>query len=133
MANTLICDVVTPEAMLFSGTAVMVGAPAGEGDIGLMHQCSPLMSTLKRGTIRIKGENEETTVFAVDGGYLEADGHKVVVLASHAINVAEIDKDYSKDRIAADEKNLAAMSEDDPSRAFAEAELSWQQYLLSLV
>ena len=132
MANTLICDIVTPDTMLFSGEAVMVTAPAAEGDIGLMYQCSPLMSTLRRGLIRIKNENDEVTAFATDGGYLEVDGHKVIVLATRALNVAKIDKAISEQRIAENKKRAAELEEGNPAKAFAESEVSWQSYLLSL-
>ncbi len=133
MAHILSCDIVTPEAMLFRGEAVLVSAPAAEGDIGLMYQCSPLMSTLRRGTIRIKSDNDELTTFAVDGGYLEVDGRKVVILASRAINKDQIDKAISSERIAANEKRLAELADDDPARVFVESEITWQKHLISLV
>ncbi|MDR1088047.1 MAG: ATP synthase F1 subunit epsilon [Coriobacteriales bacterium] len=132
MADTLVCDIVTPDTLLFSGEAVLVSAPAAEGDIGLMQQCSPLMSTLRRGAIRIKDEHDQVTTFVVDGGYLEVDGFKVVVLASRAINLDRIDKDFAKSRIEQNEKRIAELEKDDPARAFAEAQISWQQYLVSL-
>lgn len=132
MANTLICDIVTPDQMLYRGEAVLVSAPAAEGDIGMMYQCSPLMSTLRRGTVHIKAENDKTTSFAVDDGYLEVDGYKVVVLANRAIDLSSIDKDFANERIALNEKRLADLEKNDPARAFAEEEISWQQHLLGL-
>jgi F-type H+-transporting ATPase subunit epsilon len=132
-ANTLACDIVTPDTMLFRGEATLVSAPAAEGDIGMMHQCSPLMSTLRRGTIRIKGTDDTITSFAVDEGYLEVDGYKVVVLASRAIDIATIDRDFATERIARNEKRLTELDKADPARAFAEDEIDWQKYLASLV
>jgi F-type H+-transporting ATPase subunit epsilon len=133
MANTLACDIVTPDTMLFRGEAVLVSAPAAEGDIGMMYQCSPLMSTLRRGTIRIKGADDTVTTFAVDSGYLEVDGYKVVVLASRAIDLATIDRDIALERIAKNERRLAELNNADPARAFSEDEIDWQKYLASLV
>lgn len=133
MANTLSCDIVTPDTMLFRGEATMVSAPAAEGDIGMMYQCSPLMSTLRRGTIRVKGVDDKVTSFAVDEGYLEVDGYKIVVLASRAIDLSVVDKDFAKERIARNEKRLTELEKDDPAKAFAEDEISWQKYLISLV
>lgn len=131
MANTLICDIVTPDTMLFRDKAVLVSAPAAEGDIGLMYQCSPLMSTLRRGTIRIKAEDDTIRTFVVDGGYLEVDGRKVVVLASRAIDLALVSKEVSQERIAQNESRVARLEKNDPALAFAEAEISWQKYLIS--
>ena len=132
MANLIACDIVTPESLLFSGEAVLVSAPAGEGDIGMMYLCSPLMSTLRRGVIRIRFENDELLSFVIDGGYLEVDGRKVIVLASRAINLAEIDKDICKAIIAKNEKRIAELEEGNPARAYAENEVSWENYLLTL-
>ena len=133
MANLIACDIVTPESFLFSSEVVLVSAPAGEGDIGMMYQCSPLMSTLRRGVIRIRHENDELVSFAIDGGYLEVDGRKVIVLASRAINVTEIDKDTCQAVIAESEKQIAELEDGNPVRAYAESEVSWENYLLSLV
>jgi F-type H+-transporting ATPase subunit epsilon len=132
MANLLRCDIVTPEMILFRGEAVLISAPAAEGDIGFMYQCAPLMSILRRGVVRIKSDNDETTSFAVDGGYLEADGHKVVVLASRAINVAGIDPEVSKRRVESNHKQIAALPKDDHAIAFAKTEIAWQEHLLNL-
>ena len=133
MANTLVCEIVTPESFLYSGEATLVSAPAAEGDIGMMYMCSPLMSTLRRGTIRIKGEDDDVKTYATDGGYLEVDGRKVIILASHAIDVAEIDKEICLQRIAKNEKRKEQLEEGNPAIAYATSEISWQTYLMTLV
>lgn len=133
MANTLVCDIVTPDQMLFRGEAVHVSAPAAEGDIGMMYQCSPLMSTLRRGMVQVKGTDDKVQSFAVNDGYLEVDGKKVVVLATRAVDLAEVQKETCKEAIADYEARLAALDAEDPKRAFAEAEISWQNYLLGLL
>jgi len=132
MANLIACDLVTPESLLFSGEAVLVSAPAGEGDIGMMYLCSPLMSTLRRGVIRIRFENDELLSFAIDGGYLEVDGRKVIILASRAVDVSEIDKDVCKENIAKREKRISELEEGSPAMAYALSEVAWENYLLSL-
>jgi F-type H+-transporting ATPase subunit epsilon len=128
------CDIVTPESMLYSGEVTFVSAPAAEGEIGVMYQCSPLMSTLKRGEIKIKpvGDAEASLSFAVAGGYVEADGYRVVVLANRAINVAEIDVQVSQERIAANEQRLAELGEDDSRAVFVREEIAWQTHLTEL-
>ncbi|MDR3136672.1 MAG: ATP synthase F1 subunit epsilon [Coriobacteriales bacterium] len=132
MANLLKCDIVAPDKMLFRGEGVLISAPAAEGDVGFMHQCAPLMSILRRGSVRIKSDNDEMRVFAVDGGYIEADGSKVVVLASRAIDVADIDPAISQQRIADNQQHIAQLPDGDPALAFAQSEIAWQQHLLQL-
>ncbi|MCL2529322.1 MAG: ATP synthase F1 subunit epsilon [Coriobacteriia bacterium] len=132
MANLIACDLVTPESLVFSGEAVLVSAPAGEGDIGMMQMCSPLMSTLRRGVIRITGEDNNVVTFAVDGGYLEVDGQKVIILASRAVDVTQIDKEFCKENIAKNEKRIAELEEESPAKAYAVGEIAWENYLLTL-
>jgi F-type H+-transporting ATPase subunit epsilon len=119
--------------MLYSGEAVFVSAPAAEGEIGFLEGAAPLMSTLKRGEVRIKESDSSDSVhFAVAGGYLESDGRKIVVLANHAMNVADVDVELSRSRIAENEKRLLELSPDDSRRAFCNEEISWQKHLIAL-
>lgn len=129
MANLLKVDILIPSVHVFSGEAVHVGAPATEGDIGFMYQCSPLMTTLKRGPIRVKGEDGKVLTFVSDGGYLEVNGYRVVILVSRAIEISIIDRALSERRIKRDEKRIAELN-DKNAVAYAYAELSWNTYLL---
>jgi F-type H+-transporting ATPase subunit epsilon len=121
--------------MLFSGEAEYVAVPAAEGEIGFLYKCAPFMSTLKRGTVRIKEvmAAEAAQVFAVDGGYVEVDGYKVVVLASHALDVKDVDVAVAQERIATNEKRLAELDADDSRAVFIRQEIEWQQFLVTLI
>ena len=133
MANMMICDIVAPDQMLYSGEVTFVSAPAADGEIGFMYLCSPLMSTLRRGLVRIKEtEAGEAKGFVVDGGYVEADGRKVVVLASRAIALDEVDIAISSERIAMNEKRLSELPEEDSRAVFVREEIEWQEYLMSV-
>ena len=132
MANLLACEIVTPECVLFNGNVVLVVAPGSEGDVGMMYQCSPLMSTLRRGVIQIRQENDELTSIAVDAGYLEVDGRKAIILALRAINVAEIDKSNCKQMIEENEKRLIELEDGNPAKAYAKEEIAWLSHLMAL-
>jgi len=133
MANTMICEIVTPESMLFSDEVFSVTAPAADGEIGIMYLRSPIMSTLGRGEVRVKRqENDAPIRYAVDGGYIEADGRKVVILASRAIDVATVDVNVARERIAKNEQLLATLAEGDSQAAFYREEIAWQRHLETL-
>ena len=133
MAELMLCEIVTPDQMLFSGEAEFVSAPAAKGEVGLMHLRAPLVSTLGRGLVRIKATMAgDAQCFAVDGGYIEADGRKVVVLASHAIDLNKVDVEFAKERLAQCEKRLAELASDDSRAAFIRQEIEWQQYLINM-
>ena len=134
MPGTMICEIVTPEKMLYSAEASFVAVPATEGEIGFMRMRSPVMSTLNSGEVRVKPEgSDEVLRFAIAGGYVEADGHKVVVLANRAVNISNVDPAFVKERITSFEQALAASEADDPERAFKSSELSWYTLLDKLV
>jgi F-type H+-transporting ATPase subunit epsilon len=131
---TMICDIVTPEKMLLSTEASFVAVPASEGEIGFLPGRSPVMSTLRSGEIRVKTEGrDETLRFAVTGGYVENDGHKVVVLATRAANIADIDPATVTERLAETERTLSALGDADPEQAFHSSELAWYTLLDRLV
>jgi len=133
MAELMICEIVTPDQMLFSGEAEFVAAPAAKGEVGLMYLRAPLVSTLERGLVRIKATMAgEAQCFAVDGGYIESDGYKIVILASHAIDLAKVDVEFAKERLAQNEKRLAELASDDARAAFVRQEIEWQQYLIKM-
>ena len=134
MAHSMICEIVAPDQMLYSGEVEFVSAPASEGEIGFMFLCAPFMSTLRQGVIRLRETDSsgDPRCFAVAGGYVEADGRKVVVLASRAIDVAQIDTSISSDRIAANQARLAELSDDDSRATFVRQEIEWQQHLIKV-
>lgn len=76
-------EVVTPEKILFSGTAELVEAPGIEGDIGVMPQHMPLMTLLREGTVRVHGQGD-VLEFPVSGGLAQVDGEKFVLLAENS-------------------------------------------------
>ena len=134
MPGTMICEIVTPEKMLYSAEASFVAVPATEGEIGFMYMRSPVMSTLNSGEVRIKPQDNDTVLrFAIAGGYVEADGHKVVVLANRAVNIADVDPTLLKERIISFEQALTASEADDPERTFKNSELEWYTLLDKLV
>jgi F-type H+-transporting ATPase subunit epsilon len=76
--------------MVFQGDADMVLIPGVLGEMGILPNHAPLLSTLKFGilTVRYQGKEE---VFTVAGGVVEVQPDIVTVLADAAENVLEID------------------------------------------
>ena len=129
----MICDIVTPDQMFFSDEVSFVVAPAANGEIGLMEAASPIMSTLRLGEVKVKtNENDELRRFAVAGGYLESDGHKVVILANRAIDTVDIDTEFAQRRISSYQKRLDEAAPNDSRTVFYKEEIVWQQYLANL-
>jgi len=93
MANTLTVDVVSAEEEIFSGDAEFVVLPGESGDLGIYPKHTPLITSIKAGSVRIKrpGTDVESNIF-VAGGILEVQPSIVTVLADTAIRAEDLDE-----------------------------------------
>ncbi len=84
------CEIVSQDRMVFEGDADIVIAPGEAGQMGILPNHAPLLSTLQYGilTIRYQGKEE---VFTIAGGLIEVQPDIVIILADAAENVVEID------------------------------------------
>lgn len=84
-------EVVTGEReVLVQDDVDMVVAPGVEGQLGILPQHAPLITTMVPGVLRIKkGSNEDE--LAIGGGFLQINNNHVMVLADSAEHSEEID------------------------------------------
>lgn len=93
MAMTLHVDIVSAEKSLYSGTAEVVIAPGQRGELGIYPRHTPLLTTLKPGSVRIKVPNQaEEELIYVSGGILEVQPHVVTILSDSAVRGADLDE-----------------------------------------
>jgi F-type H+-transporting ATPase subunit epsilon len=93
MAMTLHVDIVSAESLLYSGPAEVVIAPGIRGELGIYPRHTPLLTTLKPGSVRIRVPDQagEELVY-VSGGILEVQPHVVTILSDTAIRAADLDE-----------------------------------------
>lgn len=84
-------DIVTPEAKTFSDTVDEVIVPGSEGELGILENHAPLVTTLKPGELCYKKDGQEHHL-AVGEGVLEVTAKGVAVLTDLAIGEADIDE-----------------------------------------
>lgn len=110
----LICEVITPEKIVFRGEVDMVIAPAIEGEVGILPLHTPFFSQLAIGELRVKfsedGKEKEEYV-AVHGGFMEVFEDKVTVIAPAAELAREIDIERAKRAAAKAETALGEKKE----------------------
>ena len=93
MAMTLHIDIVSAEKSLYSGTAEVVIAPGQRGELGIYPRHTPLLTTLKPGSVRIKVPNQaEEELIYVSGGIMEVQPNVVTILSDSAISGADLDE-----------------------------------------
>jgi len=77
----MLLEIITPEKKVFTGEVRLVQLPGFTGSFEIMKDHAPIISTLKKGTIKAvfpKGGNE---LFEIEGGVVEASDNKIIVLA----------------------------------------------------
>jgi F-type H+-transporting ATPase subunit epsilon len=84
------CEIVTQDKLLYEGPADIVIAPGTEGEMGILPNHSPLLTTLDYGVLRLRYQGEERS-FTIAGGVMEVRPDIVTVLADVGENVEEID------------------------------------------
>ncbi|MDO8568850.1 MAG: F0F1 ATP synthase subunit epsilon [Dehalococcoidales bacterium] len=115
-------DIVTAEKVVFSGDVDTVVAPGVEGQLGVLPQHSPLMTTLQAGELRFKKGSEET-ILVITGGFLEVRPDRVVVLADAAERAEEIDINRAEEAKKRAQERLAQKHVPGMDEARAEAAL----------
>ena len=137
MARTLLCEIVTPERIIYTNEVEMVIAPTLDGEIGILPLHAPLVTVLRAGELRVRyNDNKDVEWFAVSGGYLQVHEDKVIVLADAAEHASRVDverarraKELAEQRMAdLKEKPLMERTELDE----CEADLKWCELQLQV-
>ena len=90
------CEIVSQDRMVWEGDADIVIVPGVAGEMGVLPNHAPLLSTLKFGILRVRNKAGEE-VFTIAGGVIEVQPDLITVLADSAENVAEIDVTRAED------------------------------------
>jgi F-type H+-transporting ATPase subunit epsilon len=130
MAMTLHVDIVSAEKSLYSGTAEVVIAPGERGELGIYPRHTPLLTTLKPGSVRIKvpDQAEEELVY-VSGGILEVQPHVVTILSDSAVRGSDLDEAKALEAKRAAEE---AMKDKAASLDYAQAQAELAQAVAQL-
>ena len=77
-------SVISPEAVLFEGTADTVVAPAFDGQVGILTGHAPMMTILGQGELRVGG-GAAAQRFRAEGGFLQVAQNRVRVVTERAV------------------------------------------------
>lgn len=103
-------DLVSPEALVFSGEVEHVVVPSTEGEFGVLAGHAPVVAMLKPGVLRILGPGERR--FLVVGGFAEVNPAGLTVLADMAMPVEEVDPAVLAGQIRDTEEDVADAKDD---------------------
>lgn len=108
----LFCRVITPEEVIFDGEVDRVIARIADGEIGILVDHAPTISTLEVGDTRIL-QNDETLIYATSDGFFKVSDNLVQILVEEAIAAGEIDVSEAEGRVEEAENDLSGISEGD--------------------
>ena len=84
-------ELVSPERLLLSEEVASVTIPGTEGDMGILPDHAPVLSTLRPGIVVVTRESGEADQIFVRGGFAEVNPQGLTVLAETATPIAELD------------------------------------------
>ena len=107
MSAQLNLEVVTPHRTVLVETVDSVTLPGSEGELGILPEHIPLLTTLDSGIMSYSNSGK-TQAIAVHGGYAQVEGNNVRVLAELGETVTEIDLDRAKKAEIKAKENLVS-------------------------
>ena len=113
MAESFNFELVSPERLLVSGSVKSVVIPATEGEMTVMANHAPTMTTIKPGIVTVEFADGRKDRFVVFGGFADVVPTGCTLLAESAIHVDEFNRDAIASRIAAARAELADADADD--------------------
>lgn len=98
-------EIVTPEARVFSDEVDTVVVPGVEGELGILPQHAPLVTTLKPGELRYS-KASQVQEYCVGEGLIEITANAVRVLTDTALDESGIDEQNVQEALARAEARM---------------------------
>ena len=80
----MLLEIITPNKKIYTGEIKRVRVPGSKGSFEILNNHAPIVSSLKKGTIRIIDENDRRHTFAISGGIVENKNNHIIVLLESA-------------------------------------------------
>jgi F-type H+-transporting ATPase subunit epsilon len=119
MAESFQFELVSPERLLVSEKVESVVIPGAEGEMTVMANHAPVMTTVKPGVVTVKAASGAEERYVVFGGFADILPSGCTLLAESATAVKNIDRADVARRIQEAREDLADAKDDD-SRTKAE-------------
>ena len=88
-------EIISPEAIVFKGEVDSISVPGSSGDFQVLNNHAPIISTLKKGIVKIKTnktpeekdenffskEGKETFLYKINSGVIQVKKNKLILLS----------------------------------------------------
>lgn len=112
MADSFNFELVSPERLLLSATVTEVVIPGTDGEMTVMANHAPTMTTIKPGVVTVVTSDGKNDRYVVFGGFADILPEGCTLLAESAVAVADIDRGSLTQRIQDAREDVADASTD---------------------
>jgi len=119
MAESFQFELVSPERLLVSEQVESVVIPGAEGEMTVMANHAPVMTTIKPGVVTLKAASGQEERYVVFGGFADILPTGCTLLAESAVSVKDIDRADIARRIQEAREDLSD-AKDEGTRTKAE-------------
>ena len=116
-------ELVSPERLLVSKEIEAVVIPGTDGEMTVMAQHAPTMTTIRPGVVTVKPVSGAEERYVVFGGFADILPEGCTLLAESAIDAKDIDREELSSRISNAREDIAD-AKDDAARTRAEQYLA---------
>jgi F-type H+-transporting ATPase subunit epsilon len=120
MADSFNFELVSPERLLMSASVTEIVLPGSEGEMTVMANHAPTMTTIRPGVLTVKEASGQAQKFIVFGGFADILPSGCTLLAESALPVAELRKDALTKRIEIAKVDLDAAKSDEAKTRIAQ-------------
>ena len=77
-------EIVTPDAKVFASEVRLVQVPGTDGSFEILKYHAPIISTLKKGKVKVIDEENKEHFFEIEKGVIEVMKNNIIILAEKA-------------------------------------------------
>jgi|TARA_B100001758_G_scaffold214295_1_gene199267 F-type H+-transporting ATPase subunit epsilon len=74
-------EILTPEKTLFNDEVLSVQVPGKSGNFEMLNNHMPIVSSLKKGVVKITNMQQEERKIEINSGVIEMKQNKIIILA----------------------------------------------------
>ncbi|MDE2577781.1 MAG: F0F1 ATP synthase subunit epsilon [Hyphomicrobiales bacterium] len=113
-------ELVSPEQLLFSGEVDSVVVPGAEGQMTILKDHAPVMTTLKPGVVEVAETASKKSRIFVRGGFADVAASGLTILAEVAVPVEQLDAAKIAQEIKNAQEDASDASTDEAKRVAGE-------------
>mgnify|MGYP001213985735 CR=1 FL=1 len=77
----MLLEIITPEKKVFEGKVKSILLPGTSGKFEILNNHAPIISTLNAGQVRVINNSDQKELIDINGGVIEMQNNKIIVLA----------------------------------------------------